>query len=161
VSEPREPMWWEFDPDERPVPLFDPQDPESRSVGKGVTEEAQSIVWSAREAIAREDTDPALSFAGLTPTRDTVLSVMGRRVGLVAAGLLAVGCMGSFALGWRQGSMAARPSSSSIPGDAATPAPRAVMKVTSNRHRAESDTRHAPGFGESAGFRGTKEVRDR
>ena len=97
--------WWDFDPDERPVPL----DP----IGEAVAIEAEAIVESQRQEIIREDTDPTgQTLAALREAAASPLSggdseqepASLRRVALV---LLSVGCVAMFSLGWVQGAAAA------------------------------------------------------
>lgn len=98
--------WWEFDPSEKPVPLG--------SEGEwAAADDAELIVNSEREAIAREDTDPSLqTLTYAVPMRATrATRVIRRRSAgpsrltfVVAIALLAAGCIGMFALGWSQGS---------------------------------------------------------
>ena len=92
--------WWELDPEERPVPL-------DAGGGWAVADDAELFVNLEREAIIREDTEPAL--ATLTSTGHDQRTVRRRtltvsRSGLAAAVLsLAIGCLAMFAWGWNQG----------------------------------------------------------
>lgn len=106
MDAPREGLpWWEFDPSEKPVPLG----PEGEWAA---ADDAELIVNSEREAIAREDTDPSIQTltyaASMRATR--AARVIRRSAGpsrltfVVAIALLAAGCIGMFALGWSQGS---------------------------------------------------------
>lgn len=93
--------WWEFDPNERPVPL----DPTDRWQAP---DDAELIAHSEREAIARQDTEPT----GLTIARSVEAPSSSSRVSLgrraaIAACLLVVGCGAMFSLGWSHGSRVA------------------------------------------------------
>lgn len=130
--------WWEFDPDERPVPL----DP----IAEAVAVEAEEIVESQRQAIMREDTDPTgeTVAAALREAAETASAggSVGDRPGSlrrVALALLSVGCVAMFSLGWVQGAAARA-------GAHASSADR-VMRSTNHDERAESNegsstTRH-------------------
>lgn len=99
--------WWEFDHDEKPVPLA----PDA---------EAELIVSAEREAIIREDTEPSLVTqaqlaAAASPPRKRQGIAVSNSAALVAVTALLVGCVAMFALGWSQGrhvaARADRPSS--------------------------------------------------
>lgn len=100
------PEWWEFDPSERPVPLSGQSGGAAPTGGAsfGVADEAESIVRSARDELAREDTDPT---AWATDWR-TRSRLRRRRLGktsvsrMGATALLIAGCVGMFSLGWIQ-----------------------------------------------------------
>lgn len=106
--------WWEFDPDERPVPL-DASD-------QNAARQAEEIVESERRAIMREDTEPTLqTLAGLRGTAITVSRARGVRrprgsVRLLGSGLLLLGCVAMFTLGWAQAAAARRIAPDSRPG---------------------------------------------
>ena len=93
--------WWEFGPDEEPVPL-----------GPDATwqapDEAELIVNAEREAIGREDTEPNLvTLAQLAAAAQPPQKWRGIEVRRSAAGVavvaLVLGCVAMFALGWSQG----------------------------------------------------------
>jgi hypothetical protein len=90
--------WWEFDPDERPVPL--------EGAAGAVAEVAEEIVEAHRQSIIREDTEPTLqtllSMRG-PAGRDVSESRTDRPVLRVGIALLIAGCVGAFSLGWSQG----------------------------------------------------------
>lgn len=93
--------WWEFDPEERPVPMTPGQSWEP-------ADEAELIVNAEREAILREDTEPSvvtlaqLSAAAAPRPSQTGVPMSRRAAGLAAVGLAAA-CVAMFALGWAQG----------------------------------------------------------
>lgn len=93
---------WEFDPSERPVPLVGPdKGPEQASFA--IADEAESIVRSARDELAREDTDPtgwATAWPPRSRSRGSWTEISVPR--LVLAALLIGGCVGTFSLGWSQ-----------------------------------------------------------
>lgn len=102
--------WWEFDPDEKPIPLG--------AEGEwGLADDAEVIVNSEREAIARENTDPtlqtlvAMRAAGRDGRsgRGVFLPSQPRSVRVVAIVLLLAGCVALFSHGWSRG-VAARES---------------------------------------------------
>ena len=96
--------YWEFDPDERPVPLDE--------VAEAVATEAEAIVESQRQEIIREDTDPtgetlaALREAVATTSPSGGTEQEPASVRRVALTLLSVGCVAMFSLGWVQGAAA-------------------------------------------------------
>lgn len=88
--------WWEFDPEERPVPMT-----------PGPADEAELIVNAEREAILREDTEPSVVTlaqlrAGTEPRPPQTGVPMSRRAAKLAAAGLAAACAAMFALGWAQ-----------------------------------------------------------
>ena len=121
--------WWDFDPDERPVPL----DP----VAEAVAAEAEEIVESQRQSIMREDTDPtlqtlaALREAAASPV-DEGLDRAPASLRRIAVALLSVACVAMFSLGWLQGG--ARAEARVSPTDR-------VMSPTSKDARADSNER--------------------
>ncbi len=93
--------WWEFDHDEKPVPLG----PEG---AWHAPDEAELIVNAEREAIIREDTEPTLvTLAQLAATAQPPRARRGIAVSnsaaLVAVVVLLLGCVAMFVLGWHQG----------------------------------------------------------
>ena len=118
--------WWDFDPNERPIPL----DP----VVEAVADEAAAIVESQRRAIMREDTDPngetiaALRMAVPAPRTRVIGGIVSLR--RVAVALLSLGCVAMFLLGWVEGATEAK---------ALVPAPARVMPDTNVETRAESN----------------------
>ena len=93
--------WWEFDHNERPVPLG----PEG---AWHAPDEAELIVNAEREAIIREDTEPNLvTLAQLAavaqPPRKRQGIAVSKSAALVAVMALLLGCVAMFALGWSQG----------------------------------------------------------
>ena len=93
------PEWWEFDPSEEPVPLSG----QARS-DFAVADEAESIVRSARDALAREDTDPDVWTRDRRRDWDDAGGLRQR-----FAVLLLTGCVAMFGLGWVEGSTDRRP----------------------------------------------------
>ena len=129
--------WWDFDPDERPVPL----DP----IAEAVAHKAEEIVESQRRAIMREDTDPTgqtlevLREAAATASSGRGIDHRPAPLRPVAVALLSVGCVVMFSLGWVQGA-AVRAEARVSPADR-------VMTTTNKEARAESNeglgaTRH-------------------
>lgn len=108
---PMEPTpWWDFDPDERPVPL-------NADAEWAAADDAELIVGLEREAIIREDTEPTITTLAALKTKEksrrrTPMSVPRSAV-LAAAVGLAAGCVVMFSLGWTQGAAVAadRPTS--------------------------------------------------
>lgn len=93
--------WWDFDPDERPIPLA--------ARAEAVANEAEEIVESQRQAIMRQDTDPtgetlAALRESAAPTPRLAIHLRPSSVTRVALALLAAGCVVMFGLGWMQGS---------------------------------------------------------
>ena len=121
--------WWDFDPDERPVPL----DP----IAEAVAAEAEEIVESQRQSIMREDTDPtlqtlaALREAAVVPA-DGGLDRAPASLRRIAVALLSVACVAMFSLGWVQGGARAEARVSSTDR---------VMSPTSKDARADSNER--------------------
>ena len=119
--------WWEFDPDERPVPL-------GSEVTWGASDEAELIVNAERGAIMREDTEPNLvTLAQLAAAaeprhrqrrhRQRGIAV-SHSVALFALAALLLGCVVMFVLGWNRGQqVTARPA-----------APSSVSEPTSHEH---------------------------
>ena len=96
--------WWDFDPDERPIPLSE--------LAEAVANEAEEIVESQRQAIMREDTEPtgqtlaALQEAAAAPAPSGEKDRQPSSLNRVALALLAAGCAVMFGLGWVQGNEA-------------------------------------------------------
>lgn len=93
--------WWEFDPEERPIPMSPGQSWEP-------ADDAELIVNAEREAILREDTEPSVVTlaqlrAATEPSPPQTGAPMSRRVARLAAAGLAAACAAMFALGWAQG----------------------------------------------------------
>lgn len=103
--------WWEFDRDERPVPLG----PEG---AWHAPDEAELIVNAEREAIIREDTEPNLvtlaQLAAAQPPRKRQGVAVSKSAALLAVGALLLGCVAMFALGWSQGREVVATRSSSV-----------------------------------------------
>ncbi len=92
--------WWEFDPEERPVPLSNAMD---------AAEAAEQIVEAERQSIIREDTDPTLQTLAALQQQHAPSPAAGdppKSVLRVALLLLVAGCVGTFSLGWAQGASA-------------------------------------------------------
>ena len=117
--------WWEFDRDEKPVPLG----PEG---AWHAPDDAELIVNAEREAIIREDTEPTLVTLGqlaaaAQPPRKRKGVAVSKPAALLAAVALLLGCVVMFALGWSQGrevvadairsSSVSEPTSGQEPGD--------------------------------------------
>ncbi|MDP9069318.1 MAG: hypothetical protein M3N53_13370 [Actinomycetota bacterium] len=103
--------WWEFDPEEKPVPVA--------AGGWGPADEAELIANAERQAIIREDTEPALvTLSQLAAVQEPARSPSGvsvtRRAVVAAALTLLVGCAGTFSLGWRHGRSAVRADATSM-----------------------------------------------
>lgn len=106
MSLPREPFDW-TGPDDEPISLdaMSFEHPQSEGTER-VLVEAEGVVRSAQEAIARQDTDPSVTI----PAPSTVLRVESRS-GLMGgpisrrslAVLLTAGCGLAFAHGWTTG----------------------------------------------------------
>ena len=130
--------WWEFDPDERPVPL----DP----ITEAVADEAEKIVETQRQAIMREDTDPTgETLAALREAAEAASAGNADDDGTgslrrVALALLSVGCLAMFSLGWVQGAAA-----------------RAGAQISSS-DRVVTPTNKDPRAGSNEGLRDTKHV---
>lgn len=77
--------WWDFDPDERPVPLTEED--------VAVALEAERIVQAERQAMIRQ-------------ARDFRESPLDRLVSVRTIALLLAVCLVMFALGWKQGASA-------------------------------------------------------
>jgi hypothetical protein len=122
--------WWDFDPDERPVPLD--------AIAEAVAAEAEQIVESQRQSIMREDTDPtgetlaALREAAATAPVDEGLDRAPASVRRIAVALLSVACVAMFSLGWVQGGARA---------EARVSPPDRVMSPTSKDARTDSNER--------------------
>ena len=76
--------WWDFDEGEKPVPLI--------ADAEAVLGAANEAVDAAREAICREVTEPV-----------RIPDPGSRDMSVVAVGLLLIGCIAMFAIGWGQG----------------------------------------------------------
>lgn len=92
--------WWEFDPDEKPVPMT--------GAGWGAADEAELIAIGEREAIIREDTEPNLVTLGqLAAAAEPAVLRQGIAVGnsaaVAAAMVLLLGCVAMFVWGWSHG----------------------------------------------------------
>jgi hypothetical protein len=104
--------WWEFDPDERPVPLG----PEATW---GASDEAELIVNSERRTIMRENTEPNLVTlaqlaAAAEPRRGQKEIEVSHSMALFALAALLLASVVMFVLGWNRGEqVAARPAVSS------------------------------------------------
>lgn len=94
---PRQPYSWD-EGDNRPVPPEHLEDP-SEVRGEGPIASAEMVVREAQDAIAREDTDPAIPQAVRTTTDGRLEELRPRRIALVAAG-----CVLAFFHGWVTGS---------------------------------------------------------
>lgn len=122
--------WWDFDPDERPVPLG--------PIAEAVATEAEEIVESQRQSIMRENTDPtgetlaALREAAATAPVDGGLDRAPASLRRVAVALLSVACVAMFSLGWVQGG--ARAEARVSPADR-------VMPPTTKDAQADSNER--------------------
>lgn len=91
--------WWEFDPDERPVPLDED--------GQGVAEVAEEIVEAERQSIMRQDTEPTLAtLRALAESKVLNTGEPARSLLPLGIALLVVGCAAMFSLGWSQGAAA-------------------------------------------------------
>lgn len=106
--------WWEFSDDEKPVPL-------GAGVAWEAADEAELIVNVERQAIIREDTEPNLvTLAQLAAAAEPQVSRAGiavsRSTALVAVGILLLGSVAMFVLGWQQGkeTLASRAAPSSV-----------------------------------------------
>ena len=98
---PREPFSWDGGEDE-PIPLDDE--------GLAVLAAAESHVRSAQDALAREDTEPALIDLGHVGTQmPESVPVIGVSSRALRVSLLALACAVAFAHGWRQGAAQAAP----------------------------------------------------
>lgn len=103
--------WWEFDPDERPVPLG----PEG---ARGAPDEAELIVNAERRVIMREDTEPnlvtlaQLAAAAQPSHHQKGIAVNHSMIRFALAALL-LGSAVMFELGWNRGQQVARPTDSS------------------------------------------------
>lgn len=99
---PREPFSWDGSEDEEPVPVTED--------GLAVLAAAESHVRSAQDALARQDTDPAVidlrESDPLTAEPPGRLPVGGRALRLT---LVALVCSLAFAHGWQQGAAQASP----------------------------------------------------
>lgn len=108
--------WWEFDPDERPVPLG----PDGTW---GAPDEAELIVNAERQGIIREDTEPNLvtlaQLAAVAQPRHRQKGIAASHsMALFALAALLLGSVVMFVLGWNRGQQVARsapPSSVSEP----------------------------------------------
>ena len=80
--------WWDFDEEEQPVPLT--------AEAEAVLDAADDVVASAREALSREITQPV-------PVR--LPAPTARDISAVAIGLLLIGCVAMFVIGWWQGGL--------------------------------------------------------
>ena len=99
--------WWEFDPNERPVPL----DPTDRW---HAPDDAELIAHAELVAIARQDTEPTgLMIATSIKRRPSVSRIPVRGRAAVAACILVLACGAMFSMGWSHGS---RVAASSGPG---------------------------------------------
>ena len=116
--------WWEFDRDERPVPLG----PEG---AWHAPDEAELIVNAEREAIIREDTEPnlvtlaQLAAAPPAPQKEPGIAV-SKSAALVAVMALLLGCVAMFTWGWSQGR------------DVVAKGPSSVSESTSGEHLRDS-----------------------
>ena len=103
--------WWEFDPDEKPVPMT--------GARWEAADDAELIANAEREAILREDTKPSLVTLGQLaatqePCRCPSRIPVTRRIALAASVALVVGCAGAFSLGWLQGDSLVQPGDASM-----------------------------------------------
>lgn len=76
--------WWDFDEGEKPVPLI--------ADAEAVLGAANEAVDAAREAICREVTEPV-----------RIPDPGSRDMSVVAVGLLLIGCVAMFVIGWWHG----------------------------------------------------------
>lgn len=130
---------WDFDPSERPVPLIGPSNaPEQGSFT--IADEAESIVRSARDELARVNTDPTGWATEWSPRSRS----RGRRgtedsvPRFVLAAFLIAGCMGAFSLGWIQGAAARHVHQASVERRADDADATDVKNVTSRLSRQRS-----------------------
>lgn len=94
---PREPFSWDGCGEEEPVPLTED--------GQAVLAAAEAHVRSAQDALAREDTDPAVIDLREPPSRGRLLAA-GRSMRVA---LVVLVCTLAFAHGWQQGAAQASP----------------------------------------------------
>ena len=95
---PREPYSWDGGAEEEPVSLTED--------GLAVLAAAESHVRSAQDALARQDTEPALIDLGESAPAPGRLPISGRAARLT---LVAVACMVAFGHGWHHGAAQATP----------------------------------------------------
>ena len=115
--------WWEFDQDEKPVPL-------GAERAWHAPDEAELIVNAEREGIIREDTEPNLVTlaqlaAAADPPRKRDGIAVTKSAAVAAAMVLLLGCVAMFAWGWSHGRQVA---------DAAIP----VLEPTSREQQVDS-----------------------
>lgn len=134
------PDWWEFDASERPVPLTG-QPRENQGSGFEIADEAESIVRSARDDLAREDTDPT-GWATDWRRSPRVGGVGMSR--LTSAALLTLACAGMFSIGWIQG----------VPAREAVPS--RVQKTSPDQGR--TDVKSTTGRRERSGSTGERRL---
>ena len=92
-----EPSW---PPDERPVPLSGHGRDGSSG---GIADEAEVLVRAARDAIAREDTDPYVTIAQLGAAHGSEPEPQDRSHRSVTRVAIALACALAFAHGWATG----------------------------------------------------------
>lgn len=114
--------WWEFDPEEVPVP--------SESLGWEAPDDAELIVNAERQAILREDTEPSvMTLPAVELSQEghgSRISVgpSSRAAAITAVVLLVVACCAAFVAGWQRGS-------------ATVPTSHAAVAAISDRSRLE------------------------
>jgi len=94
--------WWEFDPEERPVPL-------AADAAGEAADEADLIVNAERETIREDPESTIVTLAELSGDQEGVVprtSPVSKPAVVVAALILLAGCAGTFTLGWHQGKAA-------------------------------------------------------
>ena len=120
---PKEPFAWDEEPDEAPVPLVggtgESAGDEAVHPPAAIVEEAEVVVREGQDAIAREETDPAIPLSLLathaapfaaSPTHAEASVVSRSRLKKIA---VIAACAMAFAHGWHQGSRRAEPQAAS------------------------------------------------
>ncbi len=122
--------WWEFDPEEVPVP--------AKSLLWEAPDDAELIVNAERQAILREDTEPSvMTIPPVEAPRGgegsgMSVSPLSRAAGIAAIVLLVLACCAAFLAGWHQGAATAATSHGAV-AVIADPSRPEVAGATSER----------------------------
>ncbi len=107
------PDWWEFDPSEQPIPLAGESAETGSQAAFEIADEAESIVRTARDDLAREDTDPTGWATDWRRTRRPARSgATAARSLAMSTALVLSGCITTFSLGWVHGAQGREPGQS-------------------------------------------------